>query len=432
MTFSQTVDYIESIPGFTKKRALDNTKALLHILGDPQEKLKIIHVAGTNGKGSVCAFLNGMLMAGGQRVGLFTSPHLITIRERFMINRELIREEDFAAASARVQEAVCQLVENGGEHPAYFEWLLAMAMVYFSGQHCDYMIMEAGLGGLKDATNVIEHPVLSVITSISLDHTEYLGSTVEEIAAQKAGIMKAGVPVVCDGSDSRAAKVFTEHAAQVGSPLTLVYPGMCEVREQTDKSVAFVLNNRYYDYVYVKTPFAAAYQVMNTALAMTALKQLPIGRGMTRETILKAISETRWKGRMEMVAPGILVDGAHNIGGIESFAVSAKALGSQKPIHLLFAAVVEKDFENMIRVLCTDLEWKSITVTQIEGHRKVEAEEFAGIFHRYTSAPVYVEKDIPDALHCASRCTEEGELLLCCGSLYLVGEIEEIIGKGQK
>ncbi len=427
MTFSQTVDFIESIPGFTKKRSLDNTRALLRELGDPQDKLKIIHVAGTNGKGSVCAFLNSMLMAGGQKVGLFTSPHLVTIRERFMINREMITEDAFAEASATVREAVDRIMKNGFEHPAYFEWLLAMAMVYFSARSCDYLVMEAGLGGLKDATNVIVHPVMSVITSISLDHTEYLGSTVEEIAAQKAGIMKPGIPAVCDGSDSRIVKVLTAHAKQIGAPLTVVYPGMCEVKEQTDKSVAFVLNNRYYDYIYVKTPFAAVYQVMNTALAMTAFRQLPLGRSMTRETILQAVEETHWKGRLETVAPGIMVDGAHNIGGIEAFAASARALSRQKAVHLLFAAVVEKDFENMIRVLCRDVTWKSITVTQIEGHRKVDADEFAEIFRRSATVPVYVEKNIPDSLHSALRRRKDDELLLCAGSLYLVGEIEALM-----
>ncbi len=430
MRYEEVAAYIESVPSFTKKNTLDNTRRLLSLLGDPQEKMQIIHVAGTNGKGSVCAFTEQALRAGGIRTGLFTSPHLVTIRERFVIDGEQISEDDFVEVFDAVMDAVHRLEAEGGKHPAYFELLLAMGMCWYARRGVEVLVMETGLGGLRDATNVVEHPALTIITSISLDHTEYLGNTVEEIAAHKAGIIKKGVPVVYDASCQEAARVIANQAGQMDALAVPVYPGMSEVTERTDKSIAFVLNNQYYDYKEVTLSFVADYQVMNASLAMTALRVWDRNFRLSDQQIVDAVAKTHWKGRMEMLAPGIVVDGAHNEDGIRQCLRTVKRMRAHGPVALLFAAVVEKNYEKMIQEICEAADYAYIVVTQIEGHRKVEAEQFASLFARYTSAQIYAIDTIDEALRCAVEKKTEETTLLCVGSLYLVGEVEKAL-KGE-
>ena len=196
MTYREAVTYIEETPKFTKKNTLENTRAILRCLGNPQDKMKILHVAGTNGKGSVCSFLASILKAAGKRTGLFTSPHLVEINERFVVDEEQVSNEAFLEAFHRVMECIGEIEREGYAHPTYFEILFLIGMVLFEQAGVEYLVMETGLGGRLDATNSVDHPIVTVITSISLDHTEYLGNTVAEIAGEKAGILKEGVPVV--------------------------------------------------------------------------------------------------------------------------------------------------------------------------------------------------------------------------------------------
>ncbi len=428
MTYQEAVDYIESIPGFAKKNPLSHTRELLRRLGDPQDRCRIIHVAGTNGKGSVCAFLNNMLQMEGGAVGLFTSPHLAVIRERFRVNDVMISEEDFTEIFERVMVCVHDMEAEGMPHPAYFELLLAMGFAYFADAGVKWLILETGLGGLRDATNVIEHPAACIITSISLDHTEFLGSTIAEIAFQKAGIIKEGVPVICDANVQEAAAVILQQAQQLHAPYIPCYAPMADIKARTDKSVAFVLNNRYYDYVPVTVSFPADYQVMNALLAMTALRQLVPEARLSDACIAEAVQHTKWPGRMEAVAEDVIVDGAHNEDGIAAFVRAAARIAEKRPVSLLFAAVMEKEYAQMIRRLCEGVPFQNITVTQIEGHRKVDAGAFAQIFREFTQAPVYAEPDIRSAYAKALAERPENGILLCAGSLYLVGEIEALTG----
>ena len=198
MTYEEAEAYINSVPKFTSKNKPENTKELICRIGHPERKMKVVHVAGTNGKGSVCAFLSTMLAAGGKRCGLFTSPHLVKINERFQINNIPVSDEIFLRAYDKVMKIVKEMQDDGFYHPAYFELLFAIGMVIFEEEGVEYLVLETGLGGRLDATNIVEHPIVTVITSISLDHTEILGDTIEEIAGEKAGIIKQGVPVVYD------------------------------------------------------------------------------------------------------------------------------------------------------------------------------------------------------------------------------------------
>ncbi len=424
MTYQEAVSYIEEVPKFTTKNKRSNTVELLRQLGHPEEKLKIIHVAGTNGKGSVCAFMSSALQEAGYRVGLFTSPHLIRINERFQINRQDVADDVFTEAFNEVMEAIDRMKENGFFHPTYFEILFAIGMVIFEKEKVDYLVMETGLGGRLDATNAVAHPILCVITSISLDHTEYLGDTIPQIAYEKAGIIKEGVPVVYDGRDREAEKVILKKAEEKHAKAVPFYMPMAEPERRTDKNIDFVLNNKYYDYKLVTVPFLADYQIVNSSVAMIALRVLDPEKKIADDVIIRGIAKTAWKGRMEPVMDGVVLDGAHNADGIAQFLETVKQVQKTRPVSLLFAAVVEKDYEEMIRMICSEVTYDSIVATQIEGYRKVEADEFVQIFRRYTDAPVTAVGDVREAFRTALAQKPEEGMLFCVGSLYLVGEIE--------
>ena len=218
-TYDEAVAYIEELPKFTKKHSLDHVREFLRRLGNPASDRKIVHVAGTNGKGSVCAYLQAILMAEGKHTGFFTSPHLVSINERIRMDNIQIDNEAFLEAFVQVQGMARQMEEEGLGHPSYFEFLLGMGMTAFARTDVEYIILETGIGGRLDATNYIEHPALAVITSISLDHTDILGDTIEEIAAEKAGIIKPGVPVFFDASNPLACEVIKRRPQRCMRPV---------------------------------------------------------------------------------------------------------------------------------------------------------------------------------------------------------------------
>ena len=217
MNYTEAVDYIEEVPKFTKKNGPENTLELLRRIGHPERNMKIIHVAGTNGKGSVCAFLASVLSGAGRRTGLFTSPHLVDITERFQIDQEPVSHERFTEAFVRVKKEVDGMIRDGFAHPAYFELLFAAGLLIFDAAGVEYLVLETGLGGRLDATNLVEHPIACVLTTISLDHMEYLGDTVAKIAAEKAGIIKEGIPVIYDGRNPESESGILDACARMNA-----------------------------------------------------------------------------------------------------------------------------------------------------------------------------------------------------------------------
>ena len=222
MDYTEAVAYIEETPKFTKKNKPENTWELIERIGHPERRMKVIHVAGTNGKGSVCAFLSSILTHAGYRTGLFTSPHLVNITERFQINGEEVSQECFTWAFEEVKRAVDAMIADGYAHPAYFELLFAAGLLIFQREQVEYLVLETGLGGRLDATNLVEHPIATVLTTISLDHMEYLGDTVAKIAGEKAGIIKEGVPTFALHSGDEVDSVLREVAIEKHSPFTFV------------------------------------------------------------------------------------------------------------------------------------------------------------------------------------------------------------------
>lgn len=427
MNYVEAVAYIDETPKFTTKNSLEHTKECLRRLGNPQDKFRVIHVAGTNGKGSTCAFITSMLREAGYSCGLFTSPHLVEINERFQINEENIDDATFMRAFEKVKRLSDELVAEGSYHPTYFEMLFLMGMVIFAEAGVDYVTLETGLGGRLDATTAVENPVACVIASISFDHTQYLGNTIEAIAGEKAGIIVPGVPVIYDGNNKAAAAVIKKHAEELHSPAYEVCVEDTRVLQNTREGIDFSLKNAYYGDTVFKIPFVAKYQVMNGALALKTMEVLNEKLNIPLEKICLGMAKTRWQGRMEQVLPGVIVDGAHNEDGVAKFVETAVHFQKEYPLTLLFSAVDDKDYKDMIKTICDQIHFRDVVVTQVGGYRKVPAEELAGIIREMGYPGVHVYEEVPEALENALRLKGEDGMLFCVGSLYLVGEIKAAI-----
>ena len=431
-TYEEAAAYIEEIPKFTKKHTLEHTKTFLKRLGNPAADRKIVHVAGTNGKGSVCAYLQAILMAEGKRTGFFTSPHLVSVNERIRVDNIQIDNETFLKVFRKVLKIVRQMVEDGIEHPSYFEFLFGMGMTAFAETDVEYIILETGLGGRLDATNAIDNPALAIITSISLDHTAILGDTIEKIAGEKAGIIKPGVPVFFDGSSKKAAEVIKAKASELGVSCREVTKNAYEIQEVHRKYIAFSRRSAYDKDVIFQVPMCGCYQAMNAELALEASEYLLAGEEIHMDRWKEALAELHWEGRMERVGAHITVDGAHNPGAMEAFVESVKALDESErgEMVLLFSAVSDKKYDQMIEYLCKNLEIKACVVTQIQDERGVPAEELAEIFRKYTEKPVYCKEELEEALKIAKKERGESGEIYCLGSLYLVGMIKKLLAGG--
>lgn len=400
-------EYLLDIPFWTKKKnTLEQVRAFLEELGNPDEELQIIHVAGTNGKGSVCADLTSVLREAGYHVGTFVSPHLVDIRERFLLDGTPVAEEVFERSFQKVLSAVQIMTSRGYCHPTFFEFVFLMAMVIFQEQKPDYVILETGLGGRLDTTNVIRRPLGCVITSISLEHTQYLGDSIEKIASEKAGIIKKGIPVVYDANQPEASAVICKRAEEMASK-------------------AYGLDR---EDSYGQVDFAAPYQAMNAALAVKLLQVLEIP-GVDDQVIQRGLSSVCWKGRMQKIGPGIWLDGAHNPGGIQAFIEAVRKISGtdttgQGGLQLLFAAVSDKDYGQMIEMLCRGLPIDRVTVVHLNSDRGLEPAILKELFYKNGCSQVETYENVREALDAALGHKGEQDRLFAVGSLYLIGEIE--------
>ena len=415
-------NYLNDIPRFSKKTTPENTKAILKTLGNPEAGQHFIHVAGTNGKGSVCAFTAQALQDNGYKVGMFTSPHLVHINERFKINGQNIDDETMLKAFHQVYE----LFQGGHPelvHASYFEFIFLMGMLIFAWEGVDYTVLEVGLGGRMDATNVIEKPDVCVIASISLDHTEFLGNTTAEIAYEKAGIIKPGVPVVYDANDEAASAVIAAQAEKLGAPAYPVSRDDLEITCADNDGVAYRFKNREYDTTEYRVRSVATYQAMNSALALTALQVAFPGL----KDLAQSIGKTQWGGRMEQILPGVYLDGGHNADGIAKFLETAHRLTCPGKKYLMFSVVVEKDYDKMIAELCEKSDFSGIVLAQMESYRALNVQEMYDTFVEHTNAPVTATSSVAEGLREALKLKGEEDILFIAGSLYLVGEVKEAL-----
>ena len=410
------------------KHPPEHTRELLSRLGNPQEGIKIIHVAGTNGKGSVCAYLNAMLLAGGKKTGLFTSPHLVRINERFQINGEDVSDEQFLDAFLKVEKAAKEYEAEGEGHPSYFETLFLMGMLIFKEAGVEYLVMETGLGGRLDATNVVEKPLACIITSISRDHTEYLGDTLEAIAGEKAGIIKAGVPVIYDASQPGPDSVIAAKAKEMGSPAWPMEPSFYEMKTQSREGITFTFAYPGGEKAELAIPYVAKYQMMNASLAFYTMHILQDVHDIPKNVLAEGLSKIKWPCRMEMAAPGVIIDGAHNEDGVAQFVSTAGYFAKENEITILFTAVADKHYHEMIGEICEGIHPSHVVATQIDGSRVVPAEVLAEDFRKAGCTDVCAEPEIGAAYEKALGKKGSG-MLFCVGSLYLAGELKAYLAK---
>lgn len=420
MTYQEAEQYILSIPKFSKKTGLDNVKECLKRLKNPQHHFRTIHIAGTNGKGSVCNYLDSVLREAGYHTGLFTSPHLVTMRERMRVDGEMIREEEFLEIFHRVKAVVEEMREDGFLHPSFFEWIFLMAILFFEKRKVEICILETGLGGRLDATNAIESDA-SVITSLSYDHMQYLGDTLALIAREKAGIIKRGKPCFSIWQKEEAGSVLLDEARKKGSSLYMLEKDWIIGYEEESEGLKFFFGKNKEEY-HILTK--AYYQIENAALAIWVLQHL--FPKIQQEVIKKGLKKTLWEGRMDSVTSNIIVDGAHNEDAIEKFCITIQKFYRSYKKSLLFAVADDKDDTGMIAYLCANCQFEKIMVTQIHGARATSVEEIFNLFQQNTKADIWVEEELEKAYEKMKHSLEKDELLFCVGSLYLVGSIKAL------
>jgi dihydrofolate synthase/folylpolyglutamate synthase len=405
VTYHDAIEFLYGLRLFGAKLGLENTRKLAAMAGSPQEKLRFIHVAGTNGKGSTCAMLESIYREAGLRVGLFTSPHLVSFAERIQVNRRLIPETDVVRLVERMQELLKNFPIEA--HPTFFEVVTVMALMWFAEQHCDLVIWETGLGGRLDATNIVT-PLASVITNIQFDHERWLGNSLSDIAREKAGIIKPGVPVVSGAEGEEVLGVIRATAAGQDSALTLV-----------TRADAGLLRD-------IQLPLLGAHQRFNAAVALAVVRLLqdvlPVGEAQWRS----GLEKVNWPGRLQLVSlPGgrrMLLDGAHNPAGAETLrdVLADSFAGTRRA--LILGILEDKDWRKMCEILAPMAD--RVLVVPVGSERTLPAETLAAQCRQVNSAlEVKSCASLADALQAVS----EEPFVVIAGSLYLMGEAMELL-----
>ena len=442
MNYKQIEEYILNIPKFRPEGSIEQARKFYEFLGKPGGDSTIVHVAGTNGKGSTCAYMNSVLTEAGYKVGMFTSPHLVSVRERMRIGNILISEQEFASIHKKLQNQLklynkknCENInetttekentdKRQGEYlPTFYENFFFLAMLYFEEKKTDIIILETGLGGRLDATNIIDAPKVAVITEIGKDHMEYLGDTYELIAKEKAGIIKKGSYVVYSGNRQETAKVIERKSQENGVLCKCVEKLEKQDYRFVDKKIDFSFRSRYYGYIPIRLNTCAIYQVENARLALHALENM--GMDISKEAIQKGMEKCRWEGRMEEVLPKVYLDGAHNEDGIEAFlsTVQRDECGGKR--WLLFSAVADKEYINMKeKLICSGL-FSNIYAAPLKNVRGISKEKLEHIFCDIEGLQVRIANSTCEGLQEILALKEEKDFVYVTGSLYLVGEIKE-------
>lgn len=422
MEYADAVDYVESLGKFGIHLGMERIQGLTALLDHPERKIRTVHVTGTNGKGSVTTFLANMLQQAGLKVGSYTSPHFVRYNERICLNGEEISNEDFAAVTEKTKAALDRFLAQGGEQPTQFEFITAMAFLYFAEKQVDCAVIEVGMGGLWDSTNIIT-PEVSVITNVTLEHTERLGKTIEAIAAQKAGIIKPGVPVVT-GAEGKALEVIRGAAEANHAPL-YVYGDDFSTEERTSsmdtQTFLYRLGEKELE---VAIHLPGEHQILNGAAALTAAEILRDKHGVPDEAaMLRGMEAARWPGRLERIHrnPDIILDGAHNPSGVT---VLRKALDEYYPKArriYVFGMMADKDVSQVSDILFRP-EDTIYTVLAHEGDRSEKPEKLAQRLHK-NAVPM---EDLTAAYQRAVSEAGPEDVVIVCGSLYLIGTFKEL------
>lgn len=425
MTFAEAINYLESFTSFGIKPGLHRIHALLEILGNPEQAYKTIHVTGTNGKGSVTAFIFEILKASSYRCGRFTSPHLYVYNERMRVDDADITDEEFADLVADVKKAVDKMIAQGEESPTQFEVLTAAAFLYFKNKGVDYAVIEVGLGGLLDSTNVI-NPEVAVITNVSLDHLAYCGDNINSIAKHKAGIIKDNIPVVTGVTgksleviktvaQEKNAEVYTfENNAKLIKCTQILYGQDIDV-EYKLKETKTELN--------LQTKMLGEHQVNNLILAVMAVKVL-FGENIKNEIIKTGVAKTYWPGRFEQIVTNgqiYILDGAHNEAGAISFAKTYRQRYDDKPKVLIMGILKDKPVENIIKNIVKDND--IVLTVAVPTPRTMQPE----ILAKMMPTTAHACQDMVEAIEKATALSQGEKAIVICGSLYILGEARCVI-----
>lgn len=428
MTYLEALERIHDFGRFGSKLGLSRMSKLMSLLDDPQDQVKVIHVAGTNGKGSVCRYIYSILLTGGYKVGLYTSPYLERFTERMELDGYEILETEVAFYAQKVLEKVDFMVTEGFESPTEFEVITAMAFCYYADNKADFLVLEVGLGGTGDSTNIMKSPEVSIITSISYDHMEYLGESLEEIASEKAGIIKTEVPVVVFVRDESAKTVIRAAALAKNSNWydATTYP-VSNLRESLRETIFDVMIEKKL-YSNIKISMIGLHQVDNAVCALAAIQILQSKKTITLndQQVYNGIVKARQTGRLEILSvnPYIIIDGAHNEAGAAALAKVIKTHFEGKRILLILGMLKDKKINRILEELLglTD----DIVASEPDNPRKLEAEKLVE-FIRARGKNCLVMPDIRDAVSYATRHKENFDLVIFAGSLYLIGKVRSMI-----
>lgn len=430
MNDRQAMAYIEElsshrgiVPG------LESIRELCRRLGDPQKRVPVIHIAGTNGKGSTLAYLTAILTAAGYRVGSYSSPAVTDYRERFMMNQKMIAKTAFAKLLERVAEAAEQMAAEGYAHPTVFEVETALAFCFFAEKKCDVAVVETGMGGLLDATNLIEKPLVSVLASISMDHMQFLGGTLAEIAAQKAGIIKEGCPVVSMAQKKAAAQVIADEAVKKHAPLFLA-------DGKAASGIRYGLTGQSFHYggfKNLKISLCGMWQIENAALAVETVRVLnEQGFSVPEAALREGLLSAQWRGRMTVLQkkPYVITDGAHNADAVEKLADSLSFYFTNKPKVFIMGVLRDKEYGTMIERMAPLAE-QLIAITPPENPRALPAYELAKEI-RKVNEHVTAADSLEEAVEMAYLLTPPEGVIVAFGSLSYLGRLEQVIRDREK
>lgn len=424
MDYKEALDYIHNTNKFGVVLGLDNITKLLDLLGNPQKDMKFIHVAGTNGKGSTSSYIATILKQANYEVGFFTSPFLEVFNERIRINNENIPDDDLAEVTAVTKIAVDKMIEEGFSHPTEFEVVTAIALEYYKRKQVDFVILEVGLGGRYDSTNVIEKSLISVLVPIAMDHIDVLGDTLEKIAYEKAGIIKENGLVVTYPQEEEARKVVEEVAKEKNAQLVTVPTENLNIKEMNELGSKFDFKYKDFDFKDLQIRLIGKHQAYNASTALTALLTLK-EKGeinLTEEDIRVGLEATRWMGRLELLNtnPRFIIDGAHNMQGIEALKKTIGEVFEYDRLILGLGILADKDVENMIAEMAPVGD--EIIVTTPNIFRAMEAEELGERISKYNKNYT-VEPNIEKAIDLALSKAGPKDIVLFSGSLYLIGDV---------
>lgn len=422
MDYRKARIYIDEAHRFGGKIGLDVITRFLKYLGNPQDDLRFVHIAGTNGKGSVGAYLEAVLVEAGYRVGRFISPTLYEYRERIQINGTYITEEDFGRWMDQIVSVMEKMKQEGESLPSPFEIETALSFLYYREKKCDLVLLECGMGGKMDATNVIKNTELAVITSISMDHMEYLGDTLEKIAAQKAGIIKPGASVVTCSQKPEAAKEIGRVCMQGGNPLTVG-------RVEDAKKIEADLEHQTFSYggQRITIHLAGSHQLENAVLALVGVQAL-VQRGykITREQICRGFEKAQWSGRFTILKkePYVVVDGAHNPDAAEKLKDSLEMYFHGRKLIFLMGVLKDKQYDKIASILAP-MAKKVITLETPDNDRALSAEKLAETVRKYNSK-VQAAKSLSNAVDQGMNLAEKEDVVVAFGSLSFTGEITRL------